>query len=238
VSCTYHLQLVLPKLLLLGLVEEGEVAHMVDEYEAQQGELRVLWGDLAGVGAEGRTEALEGGGRREFSDFILCLARDELALEVCEGGQWWLGGAGCGRRLTMLLLARQDGALWGHRHHGHLGVGGVAAVCEGTVQGRALGVKGRGRGRRWIHCRGAVVAGVADVAGRVSRRGGRIGTEMIWIRCNDGDSSSSSETEGLLGNQRARAGKEPEGAEEAVQATGYISRLSTIDYRPWTIDAC
>jgi hypothetical protein len=204
---------------------------MVDEYEAQQGKLRVLWGDLAGVGAEGRTEALEGGGRREFSDFILCLARDELALEVCEeGSQRWLGGAGCGRRLTMLLLARQDGALWGHRHHGHLGVGGVAAICEGTVQGRALGVKGRGGGRRWIHC---------GRCGRVSRRGGRIGTEeMIWIRCNDGDSSSSSETEGLLGNQRARAGKEPEGAEEAAQATGYISRLSTIDYRLSTIDAC
>jgi hypothetical protein len=128
-----------------------------------------------------------------------------------------VGSAGCGRQLTMLLLARQYGALGGHRHHGHLRVGGVAAVCEGTVQGRALGVKRRGGGWRWIHCRGAVVAGVA---GRVSRRGGRIGTGMIWIRCNDGDSSSS-ETEGLLGNQRTRTGKEPEDAEEAVQATGY-----------------
>jgi hypothetical protein len=84
-SCTYHLQFVLPKLLLLGLVEKREVAHMVNEYEAQQRELRVLGSNLAGVGAEGRAKALEGGGRREFGDFILCLARDELALEIYEG---------------------------------------------------------------------------------------------------------------------------------------------------------
>jgi hypothetical protein len=99
-------------------------------------------------------------------------------------------------------------------------------------------VKGRFRAEPW-GSKDAAEAGAGSIAGRVSRRGGRIGTEeMIWIRCNDGDSSSSSETEGLLGNQRARAGKEPEGAEEAAQATGYISRLSTIDYRLSTIDAC
>jgi hypothetical protein len=65
-SFTYHLQFVLPKLLLLGLVQEGEVAHMVDEDEAQQRELRVLGRNLAGVGAEGRAEALEGGGRGQL----------------------------------------------------------------------------------------------------------------------------------------------------------------------------
>jgi hypothetical protein len=94
-------------------------------------------------------------------------------------------------------------------------------------------VKGRFRAEPW-GSKDAAEAGAGSIAGRVSRRGGRIGTEeMIWIRCNDGDSSSS-ETEGLLGNQRARAGKEPEGAEDAVQATGYIRRLSTIDCRPST----
>jgi hypothetical protein len=82
-SLTYHLQLVLPKLLLLGLVEEREVADMVDEYEAQQGELRVLGRNLASVGAKGRAEALQGGGGGEFCDFILCLPRDELTLEIC-----------------------------------------------------------------------------------------------------------------------------------------------------------
>jgi hypothetical protein len=48
-SPTHHLQLVLPKLLLLGLVQKREVSHMVDEYVAQKWELRVFWGDFAGI---------------------------------------------------------------------------------------------------------------------------------------------------------------------------------------------
>jgi hypothetical protein len=35
----YHLELVLPELLLAGLVEEGKVADVVDEDIAQDGEL-------------------------------------------------------------------------------------------------------------------------------------------------------------------------------------------------------
>lgn len=60
---TYSLQLILPELLLLGLVQEREVAHMVYEYVAKNRELGVLWGYLALVGAERGPESLESGGR-------------------------------------------------------------------------------------------------------------------------------------------------------------------------------
>ena len=59
---TYHLQFVLPELLLLCLVQEGEVADMVNEYVAEEREFRVLRRNFAGVGSEGRAKALEGCG--------------------------------------------------------------------------------------------------------------------------------------------------------------------------------
>jgi hypothetical protein len=94
-------------------------------------------------------------------------------------------------------------------------------------------VKGRFRAEPW-GSKDAAEAGAGSIAGRVSRRGGRIGTEMIWIRCNDGDSSSSSETEGLLGNQRAHTGKEPEGGR--ASSASYRVHKSTIDYRLSAMD--
>lgn len=48
-SPTHHLQLILPKLLLLCFVEEGKVPDMVHEYVAQQWQLRVFWSDFSGV---------------------------------------------------------------------------------------------------------------------------------------------------------------------------------------------
>ena len=48
-SRTYHLQLVLPKLLLLRLVQEREIADVVYEDVAKDGEFRVLWSDFAGI---------------------------------------------------------------------------------------------------------------------------------------------------------------------------------------------
>lgn len=82
VAATYHLQLVLPKLLLAGLVEEGKVANMVNEDVAKDGQLGVEGRDFADVRLEGRAEALEGGGGVELRHLILDLLCDELALEV------------------------------------------------------------------------------------------------------------------------------------------------------------
>jgi hypothetical protein len=44
---TYDLELVLPKLLLLRLVEEWELADMVDEDISQDWKLRIKGGDFA-----------------------------------------------------------------------------------------------------------------------------------------------------------------------------------------------
>lgn len=54
------LQLVLPELLLASLVKERELAHMVDEDEAEDGQLRVVGGHLAEVGFERGAEAAKG----------------------------------------------------------------------------------------------------------------------------------------------------------------------------------
>ena len=64
------LQLVLPEFLLAGLVQEGEVADMVDEDVAQDREFGV-------------DEAVQGGWGVEFGDFGADLVGDEFAFEVC-----------------------------------------------------------------------------------------------------------------------------------------------------------
>ena len=74
---------VLPKFLLFGAVEEGEVADMVDEDEAQDGQLAVDRGHLAKRALEGRAKALQGGGGVELVDLKLDLPRDEFALQIC-----------------------------------------------------------------------------------------------------------------------------------------------------------
>jgi hypothetical protein len=61
---------------------------MVYEYVAKNRELRVLGRNLALVRAERRSEALQSGRRREFSDFKACLVREELALQV-----WYMRSA-------------------------------------------------------------------------------------------------------------------------------------------------
>lgn len=54
---TYHLELVLPELLLLRLVEKRKVAHMVDEDVPEHGEIGVEGGYLPKIGLEGGTES-------------------------------------------------------------------------------------------------------------------------------------------------------------------------------------
>lgn len=81
-TATHHLELVLPKLLLLCLVEEGKVANMVNEDVSQDRELRIEGGNLAHVGLERRAKTLESGGRVEFRDLIPDLLGDEFSLEV------------------------------------------------------------------------------------------------------------------------------------------------------------
>lgn len=74
------LQLVLPEFLLAGLVEEGELAHMVYEDEAEDGQLGVVGRYFAEFGLEGRAEAAEGGRGVEFADLPADLLRNEFAL--------------------------------------------------------------------------------------------------------------------------------------------------------------
>jgi hypothetical protein len=133
------LELVLPKLLLLCLVQEREVANMVYEYVAEEREVRVFGGDLACIRLERRAESLEGGRVGQLGDFELGLLGYEFAFKVCDEVRLAFSvvymGHGFAGRLTMLLLARQDGTLGWNRHHGELGVGRVVARGLGTVLG-------------------------------------------------------------------------------------------------------
>ena len=76
------MQPVLPKF-FLGAVEEGEAADMVDEDEAQDGQLAVDRRHLAVRAPEGRAQVLQGGGRVELVDLKLDLPRDKFALQIC-----------------------------------------------------------------------------------------------------------------------------------------------------------
>lgn len=77
------LQLVLPKFLLAGLVQEREVADMVDEDVTENGEFRIDGGDFAVFGLEGGAEAVQGSWGVEFGDLGADLVGDEFAFEVC-----------------------------------------------------------------------------------------------------------------------------------------------------------
>lgn len=80
---THHLQLILPELLLVCLVEKWEVANMVDEDVPQDRQLRIHGRDLAVLRSKGRTESLQRGGGVQFENFAADLTGDELALEIC-----------------------------------------------------------------------------------------------------------------------------------------------------------
>lgn len=60
---TYHLELVLPELLLLCLVEKREVAHMVDEDVPEDGEVGFEGGYFPKIGLEGGAESAQRSGR-------------------------------------------------------------------------------------------------------------------------------------------------------------------------------
>lgn len=79
---THNLQFVLPKLLLLGLIEKGKIANMVNKDVSQDGQLRVQGGDFANVGFERGAESLERGRRIELANLPFHLVREEFALEV------------------------------------------------------------------------------------------------------------------------------------------------------------
>lgn len=76
------LQFVLPEFLLAGLVEEREVADMVDEDVAEDGEFGVDGGDFAVFRFEGGAEAVQGGWGVEFGDLGADLVGNEFAFEV------------------------------------------------------------------------------------------------------------------------------------------------------------
>lgn len=81
-SATYHLQPILPKLLLPRLVEKWKLADMVDKDVAQNRQLRVERRHLAILGSEGGAKAPQRRRRVELCDFPLDLLRYELALQV------------------------------------------------------------------------------------------------------------------------------------------------------------
>lgn len=82
IPATYHLQPILPKLLLPRLVEKWKLADMVDKDVAQDRQLRVERRHLAILGPEGGAEAPQRRRRVELCDFPFDLLRDELALQV------------------------------------------------------------------------------------------------------------------------------------------------------------
>ena len=79
----YHLQLVLPELLLSRSIQERKVADVMDEYEPKDGEVRVDRGHLAIVGSEGRSKPLQRRRRRQILDLMVHLLTHELAFEIC-----------------------------------------------------------------------------------------------------------------------------------------------------------
>ena len=78
----HHLQFILPKLLLLGLVKEWKVPDMMDEYVAKDGQVRVDWGDFAIIGSKRGTKPLECRCRRQLINLVMDLLREELPFEV------------------------------------------------------------------------------------------------------------------------------------------------------------
>lgn len=81
-GCTYDLQLFLPELLLLRLIEKRKLPNMVHKDIPQNRQLRVQRADLAKVGFKGGAEALECGGRVELCNLVLDLLGYQLALQV------------------------------------------------------------------------------------------------------------------------------------------------------------
>ena len=78
----YHLQLILPKLLLLGLVEKGKLADMVDKDVSEDGQLGVERRHLPKVGLEGCAKPPQRRGGVELRDLPFDLLRDELAFQI------------------------------------------------------------------------------------------------------------------------------------------------------------
>lgn len=79
---TYHLQLILPKLLLARLVQKWEIAHMMHKNIPQNWQLRIDRRDLAELRFKRGAETVQGGGGVQLSDFIADLVTDEFALEI------------------------------------------------------------------------------------------------------------------------------------------------------------
>lgn len=84
-AITYHLQLILPKLLLAGLIEERELAHMVHKDVSQNRQFRINGGNFPKFRFEGSAEAVEGSRGVQLVDFVTYLTGDQLALQICTG---------------------------------------------------------------------------------------------------------------------------------------------------------
>lgn len=82
-SGAHHLQLVLPKLLLLRLIQKREFSNMMHENISQDRQIRIQWGDFTKLRSKRRAESLEGGWGVELSDLEFDLLGNEFALEIC-----------------------------------------------------------------------------------------------------------------------------------------------------------
>lgn len=82
-GATYDLELVLPKLLLLRLIQKRKVADMLDEDVPQDGELGFLRRHFALLRLERRAEALQRRGGIELADLPFDLVGNEFSLQVC-----------------------------------------------------------------------------------------------------------------------------------------------------------
>lgn len=104
---THNLQLVLPELLLVRLVQERELAHMVHEDVSQDGEVGLEGRDLAVFRAKGSAEALERSRRAELIYLEPHLLGNELSLEIYAAlAQLPRGSEGMAH--TVLLLPAED----------------------------------------------------------------------------------------------------------------------------------
>lgn len=72
-AISHHLKLILPELFFSSLIEEWEIADMMDEYKTQDGKVGIYWGDFAVVRAKWGTEALQCRSGSQFCDFIVDL---------------------------------------------------------------------------------------------------------------------------------------------------------------------
>lgn len=77
---THHLQFILPKFFLVGLVQEWEFPNIMNKYISKDRKFRVNRSDFSVFRLERRSETTKSRRGIEFGDLFLDLAGDEFAL--------------------------------------------------------------------------------------------------------------------------------------------------------------